>query len=93
MGMDQRDVNRKIRRRGGEGGEPSSLPVFLLVPFAPHSGPRTHTNACSLLSVTTFRNQQQPYILQEAQHRFSTHFAAVLQNKLHVFIATIRVNM
>ena len=61
---------------------------------------RACSQAISLLSVTTFRNLQQPDILQEVlnmggktRNRCSTHFAAVLQNKLHVFIATIRVNV
>jgi len=49
----------------------------------------------SLLSATLFRNLQQPDLLpdgwQNEQHRYSTQFAEMFQNKSHVFAACFTV--
>ena len=52
-----------------------------------------------LLSATNFRNRQQPELLQDSGFKaaggktrniaYSTRFAAMLQNKLHVFLFPI----
>ena len=52
-----------------------------------------------LLSTTTFRNLQQPDLLQDRiesgwkneQHRFLTRFAVMLQKKLKVFVVRFTV--
>ena len=69
-------------------------------------GCKTH-NTCvksmlqkvELLSTTTFRNLQQPDLLQDRiesgwkneQHRFLTRFAVMLQKKLNVFVVRFTV--
>ena len=62
MGKAERCMQKKQR-----GAEPSSLPVFLPVPFLRHSGSQTlGTGSTTLLSVTTLSLQQLDFLQQEA---------------------------